>query len=186
MSVAAATAYDRCSVSGDQTFNAAAAARALADLEQHGGLVTKGQLAERWGITTQFAGDLIRRPGFPKPLQKFGRTGLYLYAEVLAFQRLQLQRPGRDGPRQPRYAAAIAAEPQHDVTAAKRAATRLARHGGLIDAAGAALRRGVSRQAVEKQLAKPGAPPQRAQAYAGLYLTAEVDAYFAGGPTGSA
>lgn len=180
MSAAAATPYDRRVVPDDQTFSAAAAVRAFDELAEHGGLITKGELATRWGITTQFAGELVRRPGFPKPLDKFGRTGVYVYAEILAWQRHELERPGRRGPKQPAYAAAISAEPDHDVVAAKRAAARLRRHGGLIDVAGVALRLGVTRQAVQRYDGKPGFPIERARAAGPLYLVAEADAWARG------
>lgn len=176
MSGALATAYDRAAMP-DEILNAAAAARAYDELEQHGGALTRPAIAERWGVTQQNVDAMSRRPGFPKPWLTFGRSALYLYAEVLAWRRLELERPGKPGP-PPMDAAAILEAPAFDPAAARRAAARVIKHGGLAAAAALGERYGMTRQAIQQHAAKDGFPAERTRANsAPLYLLAEADAW---------
>ena len=58
------------------------------------GLHTVADIARRWGISKARADELAKRPDFPTPLFRMGRSAVYVGSEVDEW-RAQERRPGR-------------------------------------------------------------------------------------------
>jgi len=72
-------------------------------IDAAGGLHSIGDLAERWGITKQWARMLARRDGFPAPVLTSGGRELWLGDEAdaafIAHEERMVARSRRIGPR---------------------------------------------------------------------------------------
>ncbi|MFT4034138.1 MAG: hypothetical protein QM679_01020 [Patulibacter sp.] len=79
------------------------ARRAWDALQRAGGVVTLGDLADRWQVTRQRASARANTPGFPEPVVTVGKSGIWLSAEVDHWTHEVAHRDGRPGPL-PRHA----------------------------------------------------------------------------------
>jgi predicted DNA-binding transcriptional regulator AlpA len=84
---------DRDTAIRDDPFGRNAVMQAITDA---GGVLTVADIARRWRISKARADELSKRPDFPKPLMRIGRSALYVGTEIDAW-RATPRRPGRPG-----------------------------------------------------------------------------------------
>lgn len=63
-------------------------------IDAAGGLMTKADLAHRWGVSRQRVDELTAMPDFPPPIVTQGRAAWYAWHEVNAWRELE-RKPGR-------------------------------------------------------------------------------------------
>lgn len=78
----------------DEAKAVARAHRAWDRVAAEGGIVSRGEIAQRLGVTVQAVQHMSARESFPAPVAKVGRLDLWLWPDVVAYRAVR-QAPGR-------------------------------------------------------------------------------------------